>query len=83
MKNKSLLVVVIEHFLLGQTLIILGFFDNLKIISVEKIRKPNSKLLQRLIWKFIIAEPVKLANLPVKYMKIIISNKPKMLIKNP
>ena len=37
MKNKSLLVVIIEHFLLGQTLIILGFFDNFNFSLIKKL----------------------------------------------
>ena len=37
MKNKSLLVVTVEHFLLGQTLIILGFFDNLNFSLIKKL----------------------------------------------
>ena len=36
-KNKSLLVVIIEHFLLGQTLIILGFFDNFNFSLIKKL----------------------------------------------
>ena len=36
MRNKSLLLVIIEHFLIGQTLIILGFFDNFNL-SLTKI----------------------------------------------
>ena len=36
-KNESLLVVIIEHFLLGQTLIILGFFDNFNFSLVKKL----------------------------------------------
>ena len=36
-KNVSLLVVIIEHFLLGQTLIILGFFDNFNFSLVKKL----------------------------------------------
>ncbi len=35
-KNKSLLLVIIEHFVIGQTLIILGFFDNFNY-SLTKI----------------------------------------------
>ena len=37
MKNKSLLVVIVEHFLLGQTLIILGFFDNFNFSLIKKL----------------------------------------------
>ena len=37
MQNKSLLVVIIEHFLLGQTLIILGFFDNFNFSLIKKL----------------------------------------------
>ena len=37
MKNKSLLVVIIEHFLLGQTLIILGFFNNFNFSLIKKL----------------------------------------------
>ena len=37
MKNKSLLVVILEHFLLGQTLIILGFFDNFNFSLIKKL----------------------------------------------
>ena len=37
MKNRSLLVVIIEHFLLGQTLIILGFFDNFNFSLIKKL----------------------------------------------
>ena len=37
MKNKSLLAVIIEHFLLGQTLIILGFFDNFNFSLIKKL----------------------------------------------
>ena len=37
MKNKSLLLVIIEHFLLGQTLIILGFFDNFNFSLIKKL----------------------------------------------
>ena len=37
MKNKSLLVVTVEHFLLGQTLIILGFFDNFNFSLIKKL----------------------------------------------
>ena len=37
MKNKSLLVVIVEHFLLGQTLIILGFFDNFNFSLINKL----------------------------------------------
>ncbi len=36
-KNKSLLAVTIEHFLLGQTLIILGFFDNFNFSLIKKL----------------------------------------------
>ena len=36
-KNKSLLVVIVEHFLLGQTLIILGFFDNFNFSLIKKL----------------------------------------------
>ena len=36
-KNVSLLVVIIEHFLLGQTLIILGFFDNFNFSLIKKL----------------------------------------------
>ena len=37
MKNKSLIVVIIEHFLLGQTLIILGFFNNFNFSLIKKL----------------------------------------------
>ena len=37
MKNKSLLLVIIEHFLIGQTLIILGFFDNFNFSLIKKL----------------------------------------------
>ena len=37
MKNKSLLVVIVEHFLLGQTFIILGFFDNFNFSIIKKL----------------------------------------------
>ena len=37
MKNKSLLFVIIEHFLIGQTLIILGFFDNFNFSLTKKL----------------------------------------------
>ena len=37
MKNKSLLVVIVEHFLLGQTLIILGFLDNFNFSLIKKL----------------------------------------------
>ena len=37
MKNKSLLLVTVEHFLLGQTLIILGFFDNFNFSLIKKL----------------------------------------------
>ena len=37
MKNKSLLLVVSEHFLIGQTLIILGFFDNFNFSLIKKL----------------------------------------------
>ena len=37
MKNKSLLVAIVEHFLLGQTLIILGFFDNFNFSLIKKL----------------------------------------------
>ena len=37
MKNKSLLVVIVEHFLLGQTFIILGFFDNFNFSLIKKL----------------------------------------------
>jgi len=37
MHNKSLLVVIVEHFLLGQTLIILGFFDNFNFSLIKKL----------------------------------------------
>ena len=37
MKNKSLLSVTIEHFLIGQTLIILGFFDNFNFSLIKKL----------------------------------------------
>jgi len=37
MNNKSLLVVIVEHFLLGQTLIILGFFDNFNFSLIKKL----------------------------------------------
>ena len=36
-KNKSLLVVIVEHFLIGQTLIILGFFDNFNFSLIKKL----------------------------------------------
>ena len=36
-KNKSLLVVIVEHFLLGQTLMILGFFDNFNFSLIKKL----------------------------------------------
>ena len=36
-KNKSLLLVIIEHFLVGQTLIILGFFDNFNFSLTKKL----------------------------------------------
>ena len=36
-QNKSLLVVIVEHFLLGQTLIILGFFDNFNFSLIKKL----------------------------------------------
>ena len=36
-KNKSLLAVIVEHFLLGQTLIILGFFDNFNFSLIKKL----------------------------------------------
>ena len=37
MKNKSLLVVIVVHFFLGQTLIILGFFDNFNFSLINKL----------------------------------------------
>ena len=37
MKNKSLLLVTIEHFLIGQTVIILGFFDNFNFSLIKKL----------------------------------------------
>ena len=37
MRNKSLLLVIIEHFLIGQTLIILGFFDNFNLSLTKKL----------------------------------------------
>ena len=37
MQNKSLLVVIVEHFLLGQTLIIIGFFDNFNFSLIKKL----------------------------------------------
>ena len=37
MQNKSLLVVIVEHFFLGQTLIILGFFDNFNFSLIKKL----------------------------------------------
>jgi len=37
MQNKSLLVVIVEHFLLGQTLIILGFYDNFNFSLIKKL----------------------------------------------
>ncbi len=37
MKNKSLIVVIVEHFLLGQTLIILGFSDNFNFSLIKKL----------------------------------------------
>ena len=37
MQNNSLLVVIVEHFLLGQTLIILGFFDNFNFSLIKKL----------------------------------------------
>ena len=37
MQNKSLLVVIVEHFLLGQTLIILGFFENFNFSLIKKL----------------------------------------------
>ena len=36
-KNKSLLIVIVEHFLLGQTLIILGFFNNFNFSLIKKL----------------------------------------------
>ena len=36
-QNKSLLVVIVEHFFLGQTLIILGFFDNFNFSLIKKL----------------------------------------------
>ena len=36
-KNKSLLVVIVEHFLLGQTRMILGFFDNFNFSLIKKL----------------------------------------------
>ena len=36
-KNKSLLLVIIEHFLIGQTLIVLGFFDNFNLSITKKL----------------------------------------------
>ena len=37
MKNKSLLLVTIEHFLIGQTFIILGFFNNFNFSLIKKL----------------------------------------------
>ena len=37
MQNKSLLVVIVEHFLLGQTLMILGYFDNFNFSLIKKL----------------------------------------------
>ena len=37
MKHKSLLLVISEHFLIGQTLIILGFFDNFNFSLIKKL----------------------------------------------
>ena len=37
MKNNSLLLVTIEHFLIGQTLIILGFFNNFNFSLIKKL----------------------------------------------
>ena len=37
MQNKSLLLVIVEHFFLGQTLIILGFFDNFNFSLIKKL----------------------------------------------
>ncbi len=37
LKNKSLLLVTIEHFLIGQTLIILGFFNNFNFSLIKKL----------------------------------------------
>ena len=37
MKNKSLLLVISEHFLIAQTLIILGFFDNFNFSLIKKL----------------------------------------------
>ena len=37
LKNKSLLLVIIEHFLIGQTLIILGFFNNFNFSLIKKL----------------------------------------------
>ena len=36
-KNKSLLLVAIEHFLIGQTLIILGFFENFNFSLIKRL----------------------------------------------
>ena len=36
-KNKSLLIVIVEHFLLGQTLIILGFLNNFNFSLIKKL----------------------------------------------
>ena len=36
-KNKSLLLVIIEHFLIGQTLILLGFFNNFNFSLIKKL----------------------------------------------
>ena len=36
-QNKSLLVVIVEHFFLGQTLIILGFFNNFNFSLIKKL----------------------------------------------
>ena len=37
MKNNSLLLVTIEHFLIGQTLIIFGFFNNFNFSLIKKL----------------------------------------------
>ena len=37
LKHKSLLLVTIEHFLIGQTLIILGFFNNFNFSLIKKL----------------------------------------------
>ena len=36
-KNKSLLLVIIEHFFFGQTIIILGFYDNFNYSIIKKL----------------------------------------------